>query len=159
MRALASGPERVAIALIAATALKTSGQVTSGRTAPSAWARARSPYPASIISAHGTPSGEPSLVTASSIAAGRPWYAAFVIRSGRIERPLLDVCLYRNRAYAASSLVNFAIFLARAESRPAGGTAPARQADAPGHQAGSAVPGRTEEPAATGTTATRSPAS
>jgi EmrB/QacA subfamily drug resistance transporter len=35
--------------------------------------------------------------------------AAFVVRSGRIDRPLLDVRLYRNRAYAASSLVNFAL--------------------------------------------------
>ena len=35
--------------------------------------------------------------------------AAFAVRSGRIKRPLLDVRLYRNRAYAASSLVNFAL--------------------------------------------------
>jgi EmrB/QacA subfamily drug resistance transporter len=35
--------------------------------------------------------------------------AAFAIRSGRIDRPLLDVRLYRNQAYAASSLVNFAL--------------------------------------------------
>lgn len=42
MRELASGPGRVAIALIAATAVKTSGQVTSGRITPSACARAES---------------------------------------------------------------------------------------------------------------------
>jgi EmrB/QacA subfamily drug resistance transporter len=35
--------------------------------------------------------------------------AAFAIRSGRIARPLLDVRLYRNQAYAASSLVNFGL--------------------------------------------------
>jgi MFS family permease len=35
--------------------------------------------------------------------------AAFVVRSARIARPLLDVRLYKNQAYAASSLVNFAL--------------------------------------------------
>jgi MFS family permease len=35
--------------------------------------------------------------------------AAFVVRSARVSRPLLDVRLYRNRAYAASSLMNFAV--------------------------------------------------
>jgi EmrB/QacA subfamily drug resistance transporter len=43
------------------------------------------------------------------LAAGVALLAAFVIRSGRIDRPLLDVRLYRNQAYAASSLVNFAL--------------------------------------------------
>ena len=43
------------------------------------------------------------------LALGVALLAAFAIRSGRIERPLLDVRLYRNRAYAASSLVNFAL--------------------------------------------------
>ena len=35
--------------------------------------------------------------------------AAFVVRSARIARPLLDVRLYKNQAYAASSLMNFAV--------------------------------------------------
>jgi EmrB/QacA subfamily drug resistance transporter len=43
------------------------------------------------------------------LAAGVAMLAAFVVRSGRIARPLLDVRLYRSRAYAASSLVNFAL--------------------------------------------------
>jgi MFS family permease len=43
------------------------------------------------------------------IAAGVALLAAFVVRSARIARPLLDVRLYRNRAYAASSLMNFAV--------------------------------------------------
>jgi EmrB/QacA subfamily drug resistance transporter len=33
----------------------------------------------------------------------------FVVRSARLSRPLLDVRLYRNRAYSASSLINFAL--------------------------------------------------
>jgi EmrB/QacA subfamily drug resistance transporter len=33
----------------------------------------------------------------------------FVVRSARLSRPLLDVRLYRNRAYSASSLTNFAL--------------------------------------------------
>jgi EmrB/QacA subfamily drug resistance transporter len=43
------------------------------------------------------------------LAAGVALLAAFVIRSGRIDRPLLDVRLYRNHSYTASSLVNFAL--------------------------------------------------
>ena len=43
------------------------------------------------------------------LAVGAALLAAFAIRSGRIDRPLLDVRLYRNRAYASSSLVNFAL--------------------------------------------------
>ena len=43
------------------------------------------------------------------LAAGVALLAAFVVRSARIARPLLDVRLYRNRAYAASSLMNFAV--------------------------------------------------
>jgi EmrB/QacA subfamily drug resistance transporter len=35
--------------------------------------------------------------------------AAFAVRSGRIARPLLDVRLYRSQAYAASSVINFAL--------------------------------------------------
>ncbi len=34
---------------------------------------------------------------------------AFCVRSGRIARPLLDVRLYRSQAYAASSVINFAL--------------------------------------------------
>jgi EmrB/QacA subfamily drug resistance transporter len=34
---------------------------------------------------------------------------AFVVRSARLPRPLLDVRLYRNLAYSASSMVNFAV--------------------------------------------------
>ena len=41
--------------------------------------------------------------------AGLALLAAFVVRSARIARPLLDVRLYRNAAYAASSLMNFAV--------------------------------------------------
>lgn len=43
------------------------------------------------------------------LAVGVALLAAFAVRSGRIARPLLDVRLYRIRAYAASSLVNFAL--------------------------------------------------
>jgi EmrB/QacA subfamily drug resistance transporter len=43
------------------------------------------------------------------LAVGVGLLAAFVVRSWRIARPLLDVRLYRSRAYAASSLVNFAL--------------------------------------------------
>jgi EmrB/QacA subfamily drug resistance transporter len=43
------------------------------------------------------------------LAAGLALLAAFAVRSGRIARPLLDVRLYRSRAYTASSLVNFAL--------------------------------------------------
>ena len=43
------------------------------------------------------------------IVTGVALLAAFVVRSARIARPLLDVRLYKNRAYAASSLMNFAV--------------------------------------------------
>jgi EmrB/QacA subfamily drug resistance transporter len=43
------------------------------------------------------------------IVAGVVLLAVFVVRSARIARPLLDVRLYKNQAYAASSLVNFAL--------------------------------------------------
>jgi EmrB/QacA subfamily drug resistance transporter len=43
------------------------------------------------------------------LVAGVALLAAFAVRSGRITRPLLDVRLYRSQAYAASSLVNFAL--------------------------------------------------
>ncbi len=43
------------------------------------------------------------------LAAGVALLAAFAIRSWKIPRPLLDVRLYRSQAYAASSLVNFAL--------------------------------------------------
>lgn len=43
------------------------------------------------------------------VVAGVVLLAAFVVRSARIARPLLDVRLYKNQAYAASSLVNFAL--------------------------------------------------
>lgn len=43
------------------------------------------------------------------LALGVALLAAFVIRSLRVDRPLLDVRLYRNQAYAASSLINFAL--------------------------------------------------
>jgi EmrB/QacA subfamily drug resistance transporter len=43
------------------------------------------------------------------LALGVALLTAFAVRSGRIDRPLLDVRLYRNQAYAASSLVNFAL--------------------------------------------------
>jgi EmrB/QacA subfamily drug resistance transporter len=43
------------------------------------------------------------------LAVGVALLAGFVVRSGRTDRPLLDVRLYRSRAYAASSLVNFAL--------------------------------------------------
>ncbi len=43
------------------------------------------------------------------LAVGVALLAAFAVRSARIERPLLDVRLYRSRAYAASSVVNFAL--------------------------------------------------
>jgi EmrB/QacA subfamily drug resistance transporter len=43
------------------------------------------------------------------LVAGVVMLAAFVVRSARISRPLLDVRLYRNTAYAASSLMNFAV--------------------------------------------------
>jgi MFS family permease len=43
------------------------------------------------------------------IVTGVALLAAFVVRSARIARPLLDVRLYKNQAYAASSLMNFAV--------------------------------------------------
>jgi EmrB/QacA subfamily drug resistance transporter len=43
------------------------------------------------------------------VVAGVVLLAAFVIRSARIDRPLLDVRLYANRAYAAASLTTFAM--------------------------------------------------
>jgi len=43
------------------------------------------------------------------LAAGLALLAAFAVRSWRTDHPLLDVRLYRNQAYAASSLVNFAL--------------------------------------------------
>jgi EmrB/QacA subfamily drug resistance transporter len=42
-------------------------------------------------------------------AVGVALLAVFVVRSARIPRPLLDVRLYRSPAYAASSLMNFAL--------------------------------------------------
>src|SRR4051794_22217521 len=46
---------------------------------------------------------------ALAIAIGAAMLAMFVVRSARIPRPLLDVRLYRSPAYAASSLMNFAL--------------------------------------------------
>jgi len=43
------------------------------------------------------------------VVAGVALLAAFTVRSARIARPLLDVRLYRNPVYAASSLANFAL--------------------------------------------------
>jgi len=43
------------------------------------------------------------------LAAGLALLATFAVRSWRTDHPLLDVRLYRNQAYAASSLVNFAL--------------------------------------------------
>lgn len=43
------------------------------------------------------------------LAAGLVLLAAFAVRSWRTDHPLLDVRLYRNQAYAASSLLNFAL--------------------------------------------------
>jgi len=43
------------------------------------------------------------------LVAGVVMLGAFAVRSVRISRPLLDVRLYRNTAYAASSLMNFAV--------------------------------------------------
>lgn len=46
---------------------------------------------------------------APPIAIGAVLLAMFVVRSARIPQPLLDVRLYRSPAYAASSLMNFAL--------------------------------------------------
>jgi hypothetical protein len=43
------------------------------------------------------------------LCAGAVLLVAFVVRSLRIAKPLLDVRLYANRAYAASSLITFAM--------------------------------------------------
>ncbi len=64
----------------------------------------------SVAATYGLASaGGPALRVWLPLAAGVALLAAFALRSGRIDRPLLDVRLYRNRAYAASSLVNFAL--------------------------------------------------
>jgi EmrB/QacA subfamily drug resistance transporter len=53
--------------------------------------------------------GSSAIRMALPVAIGVALLAMFVVRSARIARPLLDVRLYRNPAYAASSLMNFAL--------------------------------------------------
>ena len=53
--------------------------------------------------------GGPADRVVAPLCAGVVLLAAFVIRSARIARPLLDVRLYANRAYAAASLSTFAM--------------------------------------------------
>jgi MFS family permease len=53
--------------------------------------------------------GSQTLRVVLPVAGGLVLLAVFVARSARIERPLLDVRLYLNPAYAASSLMNFAL--------------------------------------------------
>jgi EmrB/QacA subfamily drug resistance transporter len=53
--------------------------------------------------------GSATVQVVAPLCGGAVLLAAFVIRSARIPRPLLDVRLYANRAYAASSLSTFAI--------------------------------------------------
>jgi EmrB/QacA subfamily drug resistance transporter len=53
--------------------------------------------------------GSQTIKMALPVAVGVALLAAFILRSARIARPLLDVRLYRSAAYAASSLMNFAV--------------------------------------------------
>jgi EmrB/QacA subfamily drug resistance transporter len=47
--------------------------------------------------------------TVAALAAGTVMLAAFVLRSARIARPLLDVRLYASRAFAAASVTSFSL--------------------------------------------------
>jgi MFS family permease len=53
--------------------------------------------------------GSQTLRMVLPLVAGAALLTGFAVRSARIARPLLDVRLYRNAAYAASSLLNFAV--------------------------------------------------
>jgi EmrB/QacA subfamily drug resistance transporter len=53
--------------------------------------------------------GSQTLRMVLPLVAGAALLAGFAVRSARIARPLLDVRLFRNAAYAASSLMNFAV--------------------------------------------------
>jgi hypothetical protein len=51
----------------------------------------------------------PKAGAVAALAAGTVLLAAFVLRSGRIARPLLDVRLYASRAFAAASVTSFSL--------------------------------------------------
>jgi EmrB/QacA subfamily drug resistance transporter len=53
--------------------------------------------------------GSQTLRVVVPVVVGAALLAAFAVRSARIAHPLLDVRLYRSPAYAASSLMNFAL--------------------------------------------------
>jgi EmrB/QacA subfamily drug resistance transporter len=64
----------------------------------------------SVAATYGLASaGGPAVRVWLPIGLGIVLLGAFVLRSARRTRPLLDVRLYRNPAYSASSLVNFAL--------------------------------------------------
>ena len=102
------------------SALTASAGTTTAGTASAGTASAGSRWPdfpglllisgGSVAATYGlAEAGSQTVRLVLPLAAGVVMLAAFVVRSVRISSPLLDVRLYRNTAYAASSLMNFAV--------------------------------------------------